>query len=105
MKIKTFSKRALSVLMSVIIAFSVFTVVVFTSMQNAQARTGDTVVGTKTFSSSLYDYYYDSEMVGSNILQGVAQSYTNEPYHMLNNAASDYYEANGVNTPIYFGWE
>ncbi|MDO4420344.1 MAG: hypothetical protein Q4B92_08305, partial [Ruminococcus sp.] len=103
MKIKTFSKRALSVLMSVIIAFSVFTVVVFTSMQNAQARTGDTVVGTKTFSSSLYDYYYDSEMVGSNILQGVAQSYTNEPYHMLNNAASDYYEANGVNTPIYFG--
>ncbi len=103
MTVKTFSKRALSVFISVLIAFSVFTAVVFASIQSAQARTGDTVVGTKTFSSTLYDYYYDSEMVVSSILQGVAQSYTNEPYHMLNNAASDYYEDAGVSTPIYFG--
>lgn len=103
MKAKTFPKRALSVFMSLLIVFSVFAVVISSSIQSAQARTGDTVVGTTTFNSTLYDYYYDSEMVGSNILQGVAQSYTNEPYHMLNNAASDYYENAGVTTPVYFG--
>ncbi len=103
MKVKAFSKRALSVLMSILIAFSVFTAVVFVSTQSAQARTGDTVVGKKTFNSTLFDYYYDSEMVDSAINQGVSQSYTNEAYHMLNNAASDYYKSAGVNTPIYFG--
>ncbi|MBQ7385185.1 MAG: hypothetical protein IJW04_01625 [Ruminococcus sp.] len=103
MRTKTFSKRALSVLLVFLVVFSVFTVAITTSMQSAQARTGDTVVGTKTFNSTLFDYYYDSEMVDSAIIQGVAQSYTNEAYHMLNNAASDYYEANGTSTPIYFG--
>ncbi|MBQ2686998.1 MAG: LPXTG cell wall anchor domain-containing protein [Clostridia bacterium] len=103
MKTKSYPKRALSAFMSVLILLSVFTVVLTVSVQNANARTGDTVVGVKTFNSTLYDYYYDSEIVGSNILQGVAQSYTNEPYHTLNNYASDYYEANGVDTPVYFG--
>ena len=103
MKVKTISKRALSALLAVLVVFSVFAVILTTSMQSAQARTGDTLVGTKTFNSTLFDYYYDSEMVGSSIIQGVSQSYTNEAYHMLNNAASDYYEAAGAYTPIYFG--
>ena len=103
MKAKTFPKRALSVLLAVLVVFSVFAVALTTSMHSAQARTGDTLVGKKTFNSTLFDYYYDSEMVNSSIIQGVAQSYTNEAYHMLNNAASDYYEVAGVNTPIYFG--
>lgn len=103
MNAKFFPKRALSVLLALLVVFSVFAVALTTSMQSAQARTGDTVVGTKTFNSTLFDYYYDSEMVDSGIIQGVSQSYTNEAYHMLNNAASDYYEANGVDTPIYFG--
>ena len=103
MNAKLFPKRALSVLLAVLVVFSVFAVALTTSMQSAQARTGDNVAGIKTFNSTLFDYYYDSEMVDSSILQGVSQSYTNEAYHMLNNAASDYYEGNGVDTPIYFG--
>ena len=103
MKAKSLPKRALSVLLAVLVVLSVFAVAITTSMQSAQARTGDTLVGTKTFNSTLYDYYYDSEMVDSSIIQGVSQSYTNEAYHMLNNAASDYYEGYGVETPIYFG--
>ncbi len=103
MKIRTYSKRALSALLAVVVLVSVFAVALTTSVQNTQARTVDAVVGRTTFKSDFIDYYYDSELVGSSILQGVAQSYTNEPYHMLNNTASDYYEANGVNTPIYFG--
>ena len=103
MKAKTFPKRVLSVLLAVLVVVSVFAVALTTTIQNAQARTGDAVVGTKTFNSTLYDYYYDSEMIGSDIIQGVAQSYTNEAYHMLNNAASDYYESAGVDTPVYFG--
>ena len=103
MKIRTFSKRALSALLVVVVLVSVFAVALTTSMQNTQARTVDAIVGKTTFKSDFFDYFYDSELVGSSILQGVAQSYTNEPYHMLNNTASDYYESNGVNTPIYFG--
>ena len=103
MKAKNFPKRVLSALLVLLIVFSVFAVAITTSVQNAQARTGDTVVGTKTFNSTLFDYYYDSEMVNSSIIQGVSQSYTNEAYHMMNNAASDYYEQAGVDTPIYFG--
>ena len=102
-KAKTFPKRLLSVLLAVLILSSVFAVAIATTVQNAQAHTGDAVIGTKTFNSTLFDYYYDSEMVDSGIIQGVSQSYTNEAYHMLNNAASDYYEQAGVNTPIYFG--
>ncbi len=97
------SKRFLSGLLSVLILLSVFSVGLIASIQNAQARQGDIVIGETTFESTLFDYYYDSEMVGSDILQGVAQSYTNEAYHMLNNAASDYYESYGVKYPVYFG--
>ncbi len=103
MKAKNFPKRVISVLMVLLIVFSVFAIAFTASVQNAQARTGDTLVGTKTFNSTLFDYHYDSEMVNSSIIQGVSQSYTNEAYHMLNNAASDYYEQAGVDTPIYFG--
>ena len=103
MKIRTYSKRALSVLLIAVILVSVFAVAITTSIQNAQARTVDALVGKTTFKSEFYDYLYDSEIVNSSILQGVAQSYTNEPFHMLNNTASDYYETNDVNTPIYFG--
>ena len=103
MKTKIISRRAISIVLAALVLVSVFAVLLTTTANNAQARTGDEVVGIKTFNSTLYDYYYDSEVAGASILQGVSQSYTNEAYHSLNNAASDYYEANGVKYPVYFG--
>ncbi len=103
MKTKTMSKRVISVVLAALVIISVFTVLLTTTANHAEAKSGDEVVGTKTFNSTLYDYYYDSELAGSSILQGVSQSYTNEAYHTLNNAASDYYENAGVKYPVYFG--